>query len=68
MKRKKGYTKARINKMRKQKKEKRKKKIGLGFSPAQETASGAGTHGGSRKARRKRERQAAKREIRDQQD
>ena len=41
------------------------KKGGLGFSPVQETASGAGTHGGSKKQRNKKDRSQAKRELKD---
>jgi hypothetical protein len=37
----------------------------LGFSPAQKTASGSGTHGGSAKQNNKRDRQQTKRELRD---
>lgn len=36
----------------------------LGFSPAQETASGAGTHGGSARARNRRDRGAERRRLR----
>jgi hypothetical protein len=36
----------------------------LGFSPAQATASGAGTHGGSSKQKNKRDRQKSKKDLR----
>lgn len=38
----------------------------LGFSPAQKTASGAGSHGGNKKSANKAERKRAKKDIRDQ--
>lgn len=41
------------------------KKTGLGFSPRLETASGAGTHGGGKKTRNRRDRQKSKAEIRE---
>jgi hypothetical protein len=39
-------------------------KTRLGFSPAQATASGAGTHGGSRRQQLRRARQAQRRQLR----
>jgi hypothetical protein len=67
MRKKRGYTKARIKEARKGKKQ-RRKKHGLGFSPAKETASGAGTHGGGRKSQHKRERKKAKIDLRNWQE
>lgn len=36
----------------------------LGYSPAQVTASGSGTHGGGKKTRNKRDRRTAKKDLR----
>lgn len=37
----------------------------LGYSPVQATASGSGTHGGGKKTRNKRDRRAAKKDLKD---
>lgn len=39
-------------------------RVGLGFSPAKETASGAGSHGGSIRARNRRDRGSVRRRLR----
>ena len=36
---------------------------GLGFSPAKETAAGSGTHGGSPRAQNRRDRKAARQDL-----
>lgn len=50
------------------KRRKKKKKDfvlpGLGFSPAQKTSSGAGSHGGTARQKRRRERAQTKRDLR----